>query len=356
MMVERIVIRGDGEQAATEPTEPHLPPWQREPLLQLSAVTRRFGGLAAVDGVDLALGPGTLLCLIGPNGCGKTTLFNLITGELAPTFGEIRFDGSRIDGLRPFEVARRGLLRKFQIPGVYADLSVAENLRIASHSRRLRGESAFSRPAAGERGASPFSRPAGEGGPQGRMRAAPQSGAEVADAAPALSRGPSSTCRDLLPPDGGRRDIADGLETPATPAARPAAAAAPAPPPLTPAQLLDLVRLSHRRGVLASELPHGERQWLEIAMVVAAGPRLMLLDEPTTGMTAAETRATVALARDLHAETGVAAIVIEHDMAFVAELAAPCAFMLRGRIAIEGSFEEVRAAPLVRDAYLGAAV
>ena len=68
---------------------------------------------------------------------------------------------------------------------------------------------------------------------------------------------------------------------------------------------------------------------------------------------AAETRATVALVRDLHAETGVAAIVIEHDMAFVAELAAPCAFMLRGRIAIEGTFDEVRAAPLVRDAYLG---
>ena len=248
-----------------------MPADGRPPLLALSTVTRRFGGLAAVDGVDLALGQGALLCLIGPNGCGKTTLFNLITGELAPTSGEIRFDGSRIDGLRPFEVARRGILRKFQIPGVYADLSVAENLRIAAHSRRLRS--------------------AGD-----------------VDAR------------------------------------------------TTPDALLDLVRLSHRRAVLASDLPHGERQWLEIAMVVAAGPRLMLLDEPTTGMTAAETRATVALVRDLHAETGVAAIVIEHDMAFVAELDAPCAFMLRGRIAIEGSFDAVRAAPLVRDAYLGAAV
>ena len=323
-----------------------MPADGRTPLLQLTAVTRRFGGLAAVDGVDLGLAEGALLCLIGPNGCGKTTLFNLITGELAPTTGEIRFAGTRIDGMKPFEVARRGVMRKFQIPGVYADLSVAENLRIAAHSRRLR--SGF-----------PFSRSAGEGGPQGRMRAAPQSGAEIAEgAAPALARGPSSPCRDLLPPDGGRRDVAGGSEAPATEAATPAAVTdhPPPPPPLTPDALLDLVRLSHRRHVLAADLPHGERQWLEIAMVVAAGPRLMLLDEPTTGMTAAETRATVALVRDLHAETGVAAIVIEHDMAFVAELAAPCAFMLRGRIAIEGSFGEVRAAPLVRDAYLGAAV
>ncbi len=319
------------------------PPPQGEgaPLLALTGLTRRFGGLAAVDGVDLALGPESLLCLIGPNGCGKTTLFNLITGELAPTSGEIRFAGDRIDGLRPFEVARRGILRKFQIPGVYADLSVAENLRIAAHSRRLRSGSPFSSAVGGDRDATPFSRSAGEGGPEGRMRAAPRSGAEAAeDAAPARTRGPSSgAARHLLPPDGGRRD-----------------SEAAAPTPLAPAALLDLVRLSHRRHVLASDLPHGERQWLEIAMVVAAGPRLMLLDEPTTGMTAAETRATVALVRDLHAETGVAAIVIEHDMAFVAALAAPIAFMLRGRIAIEGSFEDVRAAPLVRDAYLGAAV
>ncbi len=299
------------------------------PLLALSAVTRRFGGLAAVDGVDLVLAEGALLCLIGPNGCGKTTLFNLITGELAPTAGEISCNGDRIDGLKPFEIARRGILRKFQIPGVYADLTVEENLRIAAHSRRLRG---------GNEGAAafPFShRKVGEGGPKGRMRAAPQSGAVAA--APALSRGPSSgPAGHLLPADAGRRKD-------------------PSPAVLTPAALLDLVRLSHRRAVLASDLPHGERQWLEIAMVVAAGPRLMLLDEPTTGMTAAETRATVALVRNLHAETGIAAIVIEHDMGFVAELAAPIAFMLRGRIALTGAFEAVRAAPLVRDAYLGAA-
>jgi ABC-type branched-subunit amino acid transport system ATPase component len=348
MTVERVVSRLDGEEARSVPDRSIGPLHEGEPLLRLTALTRRFGGLAAVDGVDLALPEGGLLCLIGPNGCGKTTLFNLITGELAPTTGEIHFAGARIDGLKPFAVARRGILRKFQVPGVYADLSVAENLRIAAHSRRLRQGSPFSRAVGGDRDAPPFSRhQPGEGGPKGRMRAAPQSGAETAEdaapaetaeaAAPAQTRGPSSgAARHLLPPPGGRReDIGTQL---------------------TPAALLDLVRLSHRRSVLAADLPHGERQWLEIAMVVAAGPRLMLLDEPTTGMTAAETHATARLVRDLHAETGVAAIVIEHDMAFVADLAAATAFMLRGRIALQGSFDEVRAAPLVRDAYLGAAV
>jgi ABC-type branched-subunit amino acid transport system ATPase component len=297
------------------------------PLLEVSALTRRFGGLAAVDGVDLALAEGALLCLIGPNGCGKTTLFNLITGELAPTSGEIRFAGPRIDGLKPFEIARRGILRKFQIPGVYADLTVEENLRIAAHSWRLReGSPASAEPSFSHREPGEGARRADEGcAAQPRGVAASRSSGALR--APAL-------IRRFAPPSpseaGRRRDT-------------------------TPAALLDLVRLSHRRAVLASDLPHGERQWLEIAMVVAAGPRLMLLDEPTTGMTAAETRATVALVRDVHAATGVAAIVIEHDMAFVAELGAPIAFMLRGRIALTGSFEEVRAAPLVRDAYLGAA-
>lgn len=230
------------------------------PLLEIRGLVRRFGGILAVDGLDLDLAEGELRAVIGPNGCGKTTLFNMICGELRPDAGEIRFAGRNLAALRPHEIARLGVLRKFQVPSVYGNLSVAENLLVARHI-------------AGRSGA--------------------------------------------------------------------------------PEELLAELGLEDRREVPAGHLSHGEKQWLEIAMVLAAGPRLLLLDEPTAGMTRAETLRTAALIRRLHAERGVAMIMIEHDMRFVAALDCPVSVMIRGRVLVTGSYGEIGRHPLVREAYLG---
>ena len=104
------------------------------PLLELKRVTRAFGGLRAVADLDFALEPGLLAGLIGPNGAGKTTVFNLITGVYAPTSGEIRFEGKRVDGRATSSIARAGIARTFQNPRIFAGLTCLDNVRIACHT------------------------------------------------------------------------------------------------------------------------------------------------------------------------------------------------------------------------------
>jgi branched-chain amino acid transport system ATP-binding protein len=107
-------------------------------VLEASGLRKAFGGVRALDGVGLSLAPGELRALIGPNGAGKTTLFNLLTGHLTPDAGTVRFRGRRLDGQAPHRVWRRGIARTFQIPAVFPNLTVLENVQVACVSRRGR--------------------------------------------------------------------------------------------------------------------------------------------------------------------------------------------------------------------------
>ncbi len=245
------------------------------PLLEVRDVTKAFGGVEALSGVRLTTDEGELRCIIGPNGCGKTTLFNVITGAFAPTSGTVHFAGRDITGLRPHQISRLGIGRKFQVPGIYPNLSVIENL-------------------------------------------------EVPLAAGAGRRSPL----DLLRRPARRLDAHD---------------------------LLARFRLADQATRPAGALAHGQKQWLEIAMLLASEVRLMLLDEPTAGMTLNETAATADLIRAIQAESGVALLIIEHDMSFVQRLDCPIVVMMRGALVREGSYREIQSDPAVREAYLGQA-
>ena len=237
-------------------------------LLEIEGLRKTFGGLAAVDGVDLALEEGALHALVGPNGCGKSTLFNLITGARAPRAGRVRFAGEDITGWPVHRIARAGIGRKFQVPAVFDELTVLENLCLPRWSR-------------------------------GRL--------------PLLARASLAAGQDQL--------------------AR--------------------VHLTGKGAVRAGALSHGERQWLEIGMLLAADVRLLLLDEPTAGMTQAETAATAGLIRSVAGSATV--LVIEHDIGFIEALGCPVTVMARGRILCSGSFAEVRADARVRELYFGRA-
>ncbi|MGQ4809427.1 Arginine transport ATP-binding protein ArtM [Candidatus Entotheonellaceae bacterium PAL068K] len=233
-------------------------------LLELHAVTKYFGGLAAVKGIDLTLLRGQHQAIIGPNGAGKTTLLNLIMGRLQPTSGHIRFRGQEITGLSSHARARQGMAKTFQKPQLFAALTAFENVRAAVHV----GHSGWRH-----------------------------------------TRSVQQETRDLLR----RLDLAD------------------------------------KARLLASELSHGDQKRLDLGMALGRRPALLLLDEPTAGLSHVETNQMIQLIQRL---TETALILVEHDMKVVMALADAITVMHQGAVLARGTPDEIRANQQVQEVYL----
>jgi branched-chain amino acid transport system ATP-binding protein len=243
-------------------------------LLETRALTKEFKGFVAVNEVSLSVRRGSIHALIGPDGAGKTTCFNLLTHFLKPTRGTIFFDGNEITGSRPAAIARMGLVRSFQISAVFPHLSVLHNVRIAL--QRARGHS--------------FDFWRSE--------------------------------RSLSALD------ARALE------------------------LLEAVGLDGFEKTLAGELAYGRKRALEIATTLALDPKMLLLDEPTAGMTHEDVGRIAALIKRVSADRTI--LMVEHNLSVVSELSDHITVLARGSVLAEGGYAAVSRNPAVIEAYLGA--
>lgn len=241
--------------------------------LELRDVRKRFGRSEIIQGVSLQVRRGERIGIIGPNGAGKSTLFNLVSGQFAPTSGQILLEGQRIDGREPCEIHRRGLARSFQVSNLFERLSVFENLRCAV-LWGLGYRYAFWR---------------------------------------------------FL---GGLRDANDRAR-----------------------DVMEAIGLARKRDELAGNLTYAEQRALEIGLTIAGGSQVILLDEPTAGMSRSETAGFVRLIREV--TQGRTLLTIEHDMGVVFGLADRIAVLVYGELVAFAAPEEVRANPRVQEAYLG---
>ncbi|MCB8880673.1 ABC transporter ATP-binding protein [Acidisoma cellulosilytica] len=244
-----------------------------EAVLETSGLTKRFSGFTAVDNVSLSVKAGSIHALIGPNGAGKTTCFNLLTKFLQPSAGKITYRGDDITHLKPADVARRGMVRSFQISAVFGHMTALENVRIALQR---------------ERGAS----------------------------------------FDFWRSDRRLQRFNDRARA-----------------------LLEDVGLGPFADTMAAELSYGRKRALEIATTLALDPPLLLLDEPTAGMTEQDVARIVDLIKRLR--QGRTILMVEHNLSVVAGLSDRITVLTRGRVLAEGNYETVSRDPAVITAYLG---
>jgi len=243
-------------------------------VLETRGLSRQFGGLMAVDGVDLAIRDGELRALIGPNGAGKTTCINLLSGLFPPSGGEIVWQGRDITRWSAARRARAGIARTMQVTSIFPSLTVFENVWLGAQRRHARPSAFASR--------------------------------------------------------GGLAEVAARAR-----------------------ECLDLAGIARRADEPAGSIGHGDQRLLEIAIALALRPQLLLLDEPTAGMSVKESWEIVRRLREIRERDRLTVVIVEHDMEIVMELAERITVLHLGQTLAEGTPDEIARNREVQRVYLG---
>jgi len=248
------------------------------PILEVSGISKSFGGIQAVDGASFSLGQPGIYGLIGPNGAGKTTMFDIICGRQVPSEGEVRFHSERIDGQKPYWLARQGLARTFQECRVLPEETCLDNVLFAAQDKRLGGE-----------------------------------------------------LWQTLTRSGKARREAEAEAR----------------------RLLRLINLERYADQPAGALSYGQRRLLEIVSCLMSKPRILLLDEPASGINPTLLNTLRDFLVEIYEETKIVFLIVEHNMEFIMSLASEIIVMHQGRVLTQGTPERVQSDKSVIDAYLG---
>jgi branched-chain amino acid transport system ATP-binding protein len=250
-----------------------------ESILELKHLCKYFGGVVAVDHLNISMENGQITSIIGPNGAGKTTIFNLITGFIKPSFGKIIYKGKEISGLKPYRIAEMQIARTFQNVQIFPQMTVLENVMVGRH---VRSRTDFM----------------------------------LSTLLPPFFRTEEKKIREYA------------------------------------MQCLDVIGISHLADDKAGSLPLGNQRRLEIARALAMEPKLILLDEPASGLNTRETLNMGKLIEKIN-KMEITIVLVEHDMELVMDISNQVNVVNFGRCIATGDPSEIQADSDVIAAYLG---